>query len=88
MPVVTFFTGAKQLTIDLAEPVVILRGTSNDKITHVLEGEVNVVLTRPMLASNVIIKFIGKSHMLWPEGKQDQIKIDNFVIKFANISSF
>lgn len=69
MPVVVpFFTGAKQLSIDLAEPVVILRGTAEDKITHVLQGEVNVVLTRPVLASTVVIKFVGKSYSLWPEG--------------------
>lgn len=68
MPVVAFLTGAKQLSIDLAEPVVILRGSSVDNTTHVLEGEVNVVLTRPVLASQVVIKFIGKSYMLWPEG--------------------
>ncbi|KAI8370839.1 hypothetical protein EDC96DRAFT_94794 [Choanephora cucurbitarum] len=69
MPVVVpFFTGAKQLTIDLAEPVVILRGGSQEKITHVLQGEVNLVLTKPMLASQVVIQFVGKSHILWPEG--------------------
>ncbi|CEP17589.1 hypothetical protein [Parasitella parasitica] len=69
MPVVVpFFSGAKQLTIDLAESVVILRGASDDKITHVLQGEVNIVLTRPMLISRVTIKFIGKSYSLWPEG--------------------
>ncbi|CAO3633984.1 unnamed protein product [Mucor hiemalis] len=68
MPVVAFFTGAKQLSIDLAEPVVILRGSSNDTVTQVLQGEVNVVLTRPIMASKVQIKFVGKSHMLWPEG--------------------
>ncbi|KAG2210589.1 hypothetical protein INT47_002531, partial [Mucor saturninus] len=68
MPVVAFFTGAKQLSIDLAEPVVILRGSSNDPTTHVLQGEVNVVLTRPVLASQVVIKFVGKSYMMWPEG--------------------
>jgi hypothetical protein len=70
MPVVAFFTGAKQLSIDLAEPVVILRGSPDDTVTHVLQGEVNVVLTRPILASKVVIKFIGKSHMLWPEGNK------------------
>lgn len=68
MPVVAFFTGAKQLSIDLAEPVVILRGSSVDNTTHVLEGEVSIVLTRPVLSSQVVIKFIGKSYMLWPEG--------------------
>ncbi|KAI8357264.1 hypothetical protein BD560DRAFT_492037 [Blakeslea trispora] len=69
MPVVVpFFTGAKQLAIDLAEPVIILRGGSKDKITHVLQGEVNLVLTKPILASQVVIQFVGKSHTLWPEG--------------------
>jgi hypothetical protein len=68
MPVVSFFSGAKPLNIDLEEPVVILRGTTNDSTTHTLRGEVNVVLTRPILCSKVIIKFVGKSHTLWPEG--------------------
>lgn len=73
MPV-AFFTGAKQLTIDLAEPVVILRGDPQNKITQVLQGEVNIVLTRPMQVSKVTIKFIGKSHSLWPEGKKKKLE--------------
>ncbi|KAI7902985.1 uncharacterized protein BX663DRAFT_509103 [Cokeromyces recurvatus] len=69
MPVIVpFFSGAKQLTIELAEPVVILRGTHDDKITHVLQGEVSLVLTRPISISQVVIQFVGKSHGLWPEG--------------------
>lgn len=79
MPVVAFFTGAKQLSIDLAEPVVILRGSSNDPITHVLRGEVTVLLTRPVLASQVVIKFIGKSYMLWPEGSYHATEILNAI---------
>ncbi|KAG0738837.1 hypothetical protein G6F57_004349 [Rhizopus arrhizus] len=63
-----FFTGAKQLSIDLAEPVVYLRGSSGDRTTHVLQGEVSIVLTKPMVATQVIIKFVGKSYILWPEG--------------------
>ena len=69
MPVVVpFFTGAKQLTIELAEPVVILRGSPADNITHVLQGEVSVVLTRPVSISQVVVQFIGKTTRLWPEG--------------------
>ncbi|KAI8353380.1 hypothetical protein BD560DRAFT_408412 [Blakeslea trispora] len=69
MPVVVpFFTGAKQLTIDLAEPVVILRGSPADKITHALQGEVSVVLTRPISITQVVVQFIGKTTRLWPEG--------------------
>ncbi|ORE03147.1 hypothetical protein BCV72DRAFT_233523 [Rhizopus microsporus var. microsporus] len=66
--IVPFFTGAKQLTIDLAEPVIYLRGTAHDRSTQVLQGEVSVVLTKPTLASQVVIRFVGKSYMLWPEG--------------------
>lgn len=73
--IVPFFTGAKQLTIDLAEPVIYLRGTAHDRSTQVLQGEVSVVLTKPTLASQVVIRFVGKSYMLWPEGKiEDNIK--------------
>ncbi|KAI9478542.1 MAG: hypothetical protein EXX96DRAFT_484208 [Benjaminiella poitrasii] len=69
MPVIVpFFSGAKQLTIELAEPVIILRGTHNDKITHVFQGEVDLVVTKPTSISQVSIQFIGKSHSLWPEG--------------------
>ncbi|KAI9248757.1 hypothetical protein BY458DRAFT_542682 [Sporodiniella umbellata] len=63
-----FFTGAKQLSIDLNEPVVYLRSLSGDRTTHVLQGEVSVVLTRPMVATQVVVRFVGKSHILWPEG--------------------
>lgn len=66
-----FFTGAKQLSIDLAEPVVYLRGSSGDRTTHVLQGEVSIVLTKPMVATQIIIKFVGKSYILWPEGKNN-----------------
>ena len=73
--IVPFFTGAKQLTIDIAEPVIYLRGTAHDRSTQVLQGEVSVVLTKPTLASQVVIRFVGKSYMLWPEGKiEDNIK--------------
>ncbi|KAI8997061.1 hypothetical protein BDB01DRAFT_840570 [Pilobolus umbonatus] len=67
MPV-PFLSGAKQLTIELAEPVIILRGQSDDTVTHVLQGEVNIVLTKPINVSTVVIQFSGKSYMLWPEG--------------------
>ncbi|RCI06131.1 hypothetical protein CU098_010365 [Rhizopus stolonifer] len=63
-----FFTGAKQLSIDLTEPVVYLRGYSGDRTTHVIQGEVSVVLTKPIVATQVVIRFVGKSHILWPEG--------------------
>ncbi|KAI8968933.1 hypothetical protein BDF20DRAFT_827491 [Mycotypha africana] len=69
MPIfVPFLTGAKELSIDLAEPVVILRGTAADDTKHVLQGEVSLVLTRPISVSEVNIKFVGKSYSLWPEG--------------------
>nr|AET35425.1 AlyA [Syzygites megalocarpus] len=63
-----FFTGAKQLSIDLTEPVVYLKGISGDRTTHVLQGEVSVILTKPIVATQVVIRFIGKSYILWPEG--------------------
>lgn len=69
MPIaVPFFTGNRQLSIELAEPVVLLRGPPSDPTTHVLRGEVELVLSRPMTASQVLVRLIGKSNMLWPEG--------------------
>lgn len=69
MPIaVPFFTGNRQLSIELAEPVVLLRGPPSDPTTHVLRGEVELLLSRPMSATQVVVKLVGKSHMLWPEG--------------------
>ncbi|KAI8084370.1 uncharacterized protein B0P05DRAFT_535293, partial [Gilbertella persicaria] len=69
MPIaVPFFTGYKQFSIELAEPVVLLRGPPTDPTTHVLRGEVELVLTKPMSASQVLVKLVGNSNMLWPEG--------------------
>ncbi|KAI8137724.1 hypothetical protein BJV82DRAFT_674358 [Fennellomyces sp. T-0311] len=70
MPVVTvpFLTAGKQLSIDLAEPIVYLRGPPNNPATHVLRGEVVLVLSKPISASSVVVKIVGKSQMLWPEG--------------------
>jgi hypothetical protein len=69
MPVVSLFSGAKQLNIDLEESVILLRGSRRERVTQTIRGEVNVILTRPLLCSKVVIKFIGKSHSLWPEGR-------------------
>ncbi|KAI8363954.1 hypothetical protein BD560DRAFT_403988 [Blakeslea trispora] len=69
MPIaVPFFIGSKQFSIELAEPVVLLRGPPTDPTTHVLRGEVELVLSKPIAASQVLVKLIGKSKMLWPEG--------------------
>jgi hypothetical protein len=69
MPIaVPFFTGSRQLSIELAEPVVLLRGPPTDPTTHVLRGEVELLLSRPMTASQVIVTLVGKSNMIWPEG--------------------
>lgn len=70
MPV-PFFSGNHQLSIELAEPVVILRGHEVDAATGVIRGEVELVLSKPIQASSVVVKLIGKSHMLWPEGNED-----------------
>ncbi|KAI8098451.1 uncharacterized protein BX664DRAFT_318740 [Halteromyces radiatus] len=67
MPV-PFFSGGRQLSIELAEPVVILRGHATDPTTAVVRGEVELLLSKPILASSVVVKLVGKSHMLWPEG--------------------
>lgn len=73
MPVsVPFILGGKQLSIELAEPIVYLRGTPDNPTTHVLRGEVVLVLSKPMTASSVTVKLVGKSHMLWPEGNPDR----------------
>jgi hypothetical protein len=69
MPVVSLFSGAKQLNIDLEESVILLRGSRRERVTQTIRGEVNVILTRPLLCSKVVIKFIGKSRSLWPEGR-------------------
>ncbi|ORX62663.1 hypothetical protein DM01DRAFT_1330792 [Hesseltinella vesiculosa] len=67
MPV-PFFTGSRQLNIELAEPVVILRGQSSDNTTAILRGELELVLDKPMSASSILVKLVGKSHTLWPDG--------------------
>ncbi|KAI8066586.1 hypothetical protein BC940DRAFT_240217 [Gongronella butleri] len=67
MPV-PFFSGSKQLSIELAEPVVILRGQPGDNTTAVLRGELELVLNKPMSASSIVVKLMGKSHTLWPDG--------------------
>lgn len=69
MPIaVPFFTGHRQLSIELAEPVVLLRGPPSDPTTQVLRGEVELLLSKPISASQVIVNLVGKSNMLWPEG--------------------
>lgn len=69
MPIaVPFFTGSRQLSIELAEPVVLLRGPPSDPTTQVLRGEVELLLSRPMTACQVKITLTGKSNMIWPEG--------------------
>lgn len=69
MPIaVPFFTGHRQLSIELTEHVVLLRGPPSDPATQVLRGEVELLLSRPISASQVIVNLVGKSNMLWPEG--------------------
>ncbi|KAI8888119.1 hypothetical protein K501DRAFT_174159 [Backusella circina FSU 941] len=69
MPIaVSFLTGQKQLSIELAEPVVLLRGPPTDPTTQVLRGEVHLLLSKPMTAQQTIVKLVGKSKMSWPEG--------------------
>ncbi|KAG1472363.1 hypothetical protein G6F56_001580 [Rhizopus delemar] len=71
MPVISqFFTGAKQLHIELIEPVVFLRVDAQDPSTHVLRGEVSVLFTKPISSTSVTLKLFGKSSILWPEGIQ------------------
>ncbi|KAI9027337.1 hypothetical protein CLU79DRAFT_741450 [Phycomyces nitens] len=67
MPV-SFFPGSKHLTVELAEPVTILRGPPTDPGTHVLRGEVELVLSKPIHACDVMVQLAGRSYMLWPEG--------------------
>ncbi|KAI8874820.1 hypothetical protein K501DRAFT_264645 [Backusella circina FSU 941] len=69
MPIaVPFFSGARQFSIELAEPVVLLRGPPTDGATQVLRGEVHLLLSKPMTSVQTIVKLVGKSTMLWPEG--------------------
>ncbi|KAI8336756.1 hypothetical protein BC941DRAFT_428005 [Chlamydoabsidia padenii] len=68
MPVqVPFFSGHK-LSINLAEDTVILRGLTNDDGTFVLRGEVELVVTKPINVTSIVIKLVGKSFTLWTEG--------------------
>lgn len=70
MPVsVPFLSGHNKLTIELAEPIVYLRGYPGTPTTQVLRGEVVLVTSKPMSASSVMVKFVGRCHSLWPEGK-------------------
>ncbi|CDH56522.1 AlyA [Lichtheimia corymbifera JMRC:FSU:9682] len=69
MPVsVPFLSGHNKLTIELAEPIVYLRGYPGTPTTQVLRGEVVLVTSKPMSASSVMVKFVGRCHSLWPEG--------------------
>ncbi|KAL0082874.1 hypothetical protein J3Q64DRAFT_1150682 [Phycomyces blakesleeanus] len=74
MPV-PFFPASKHLTIELAEPVTILRGPPTDPATHVLRGEVELVLSKPIHACDVIVQLVGRSYMLWPEGLGSRGKV-------------
>ncbi|KAI8972725.1 hypothetical protein BDB01DRAFT_809008 [Pilobolus umbonatus] len=68
MPIgVPFLNGQRELSIVLAEPVVLLRGLPSDPSTQVLRGEVELLLSKPMTASLVIVNLSGKSQILWPE---------------------
>jgi len=68
MPIsVPFLNGHRELSIILAEPVVLLRGPPSDPSTHVLRGEVELVISKPLAASQVIVNLVGKSHMFLPE---------------------
>ncbi|ORZ01679.1 hypothetical protein BCR43DRAFT_454333 [Syncephalastrum racemosum] len=69
MPVsVPFLSAHRSFTIELAEPVVYLRGLPSNPATHVLRGEAVLVLSKPITATSVTVKVVGKSHTLWPEG--------------------
>ncbi|CAO3696277.1 unnamed protein product [Rhizopus stolonifer] len=69
------FLGNKQLSIVLAEPVVLLRGPPTEPTTHILRGEVEVVLSKAMVTSQVNLKLMGKSNMFWPEGLGPRNKV-------------
>ncbi|KAF7731516.1 hypothetical protein EC973_009280 [Apophysomyces ossiformis] len=62
------FFSSRQLSIELTEPVVILRGHPSDPATDLLRGEVELVLNKSTVTSSIAIKLVGKSRMLWPEG--------------------
>ncbi|CAM0136502.1 hypothetical protein VKS41_009314 [Umbelopsis sp. WA50703] len=67
MPLALPFVSGAHLSIDVPWPVVLLRGASSD-ISHVLSGEVVLMLNRPTSATHVAIKLVGKSSTVWPEG--------------------
>ncbi|KAI9266072.1 hypothetical protein BY458DRAFT_512548 [Sporodiniella umbellata] len=68
MPIAISFLGNKQLSIVLAEPVVLLRGPPTEPTTHILRGEVELLVSKPMVTTQVNLKLIGKSNIFWPEG--------------------
>ncbi|KAI9027484.1 hypothetical protein CLU79DRAFT_811675 [Phycomyces nitens] len=84
MPVSVPFFMNRQLSIALAEPVVILRGNPRDPVTNVLRGEVELVLTKPTPVSTITIQFVGQSRMLWPEGSRHFIGIGSRGMKLMH----
>ncbi|KAI9273587.1 hypothetical protein BY458DRAFT_508279 [Sporodiniella umbellata] len=71
MPAISqFFTGAKQLTIELIEPIVFFRVDAQDPSRHAVRGEVSVILPKLNASTSVILKLMGKSSIVWPEGLQ------------------
>ncbi|KAI8579482.1 hypothetical protein K450DRAFT_210273 [Umbelopsis ramanniana AG] len=67
MPLALPFVSGAHLSIDVPWPVVLLKSQTSD-ICHVLGGEVLLMLHRPMVATSISIKLVGKSYTVWPEG--------------------
>jgi hypothetical protein len=79
MPLALPFVSGAHLSIDVPWPVLLLRGAAAD-ISHVLGGEVLLMLNRPIVASSISIKLVGKSSTVWPEGNiQFHIYFDSFI---------
>lgn len=72
MPVIVpFLSGSsKQLSIDIEQPIVYLRGPPSHATNNELTGSIVLNLSKPLSASLVDVKFVGKAQSQWPEGKR------------------
>ncbi|CDS11005.1 hypothetical protein LRAMOSA03269 [Lichtheimia ramosa] len=70
MPVIVpFLSGSsKQLSIDIEQPIVYLRGPPSHATNNELTGSIVLNLSKPLSASLVDVKFVGKAQSQWPEG--------------------
>lgn len=73
MPVIVpFLSGSsKQLSIDVEQPIIYLRGPPSHSTVNELKGSIVLNLSKPISASLVDVKFVGKAQSQWPEGENE-----------------